>query len=364
MTIGISTSSTSTASLGQLDIGSEAVKAKSSKPISSAAFIDQSIRGQVVSRASAQMATPEQLERLLDSSTFSEAELATVLRINAEQGGENISTLRFDPSAWEQHGAVLIAAIIAMNISRQMSARLRGDFSILAAQAAQRQGQSIIDAGKAEMHSALTGAVVAGAMVIGGLGLQLKGMRQKHLDIKSNQGDAMNARNRAKDLDINLQKNSFKDLPNDPVSKLKVDQGGKRVDLKLRDSEATLTADERAKLSGEIQELNKAAEKSSWQSALNEKTWARNLNVGQALSTMGMVTSTMVASLIRLDVFSQRNEEVLEQTTQMLGKGVSDEEAQRTSESSAMLQKLMEVFAQIMQSRNAAASTIAGNLRA
>jgi hypothetical protein len=99
-------------------------------------------------------------------------------------------------------------------------------------------------------------------------------------------------------------------------------------------------------------------------SALNEKVSGKSLTTGQALTTMAMVLSTMISAVVRLEEYAQRQIEVENQSIQTIGRSLTDEQAQRLSEDSSLMQKLLEVAMQIMQGRNAAASTIASSVKA
>lgn len=309
---------------------SAALASPSASPLLSAR-LDQ----QVVSSARFTEQNLEVFKAQLDISTFTETEQLQVMILADELARRETNQLTFDPSNWEKHTGVLIAAIVAINISRQASSQLRGSFAVMAAEAAVAQGMAIVGAGKAAMQSAISGAAVAGAMALGGMALSLKGQGHKHADLKSNGLEQHASRNRVGDLEAQLQKNS-----------------------------STLTPKERSALSEEIREHSKKAQEAGFKSALNEKVYGKNITVGQALSSMAMVLSTMVSSVVRLEESNQREREVLEQSEQMIGKSLTDEAAQHASEATTLLNKLLEVFQQINQSRNATANTIAGSVRA
>jgi len=334
----------------------------------SSAAIEISIQNQVMSKVFVPLPTLEQLETLTDVSDFDDAQMKLVLEeVEKKTGKEGLeSTLKFDPSAWEKHVGVLVAAIIAVNISRQTSAGLKGTYAVMAADAARAQGVSIIEAGNAVMNSAITGAAVAGAMAMGGMALNLKGQRQKHTDISANKRDAMDARNRANDLQTELTKRSSVENPVDAIKSFTViDKNGNNTrKVELDQSSNNLTAQERAILSDEIATLNKKALVSDLMSALNEKVYGKNLTLGQALTSMAMVLSTMISAVVRLEEYAQRQIEVENQSIQTIGRSLTDEQAQRLSEDSSLMQKLLEVAMQIMQGRNAAASTIASSVKA
>lgn len=335
--------------------------------VGSSAAIENSIQKQVMSKVFVPLPTLEQLETLTDIADFDDAQMKLVLEAVEKKTGKDglESTLKFDPSAWEKHVGVLVAAIIAVNISRQTSAGLKGTYAVMAADAARAQGVAIIEAGNAVMNSAITGAAVAGAMAMGGMALNLKGQRQRHADISANKRDAMDARNRANYLQTELNKTSLVENSVDTIKSFTVmDKNGNVRKVGLDPSANNLTPQERAILSDEIATLNKKALASDLMSALNEKVSGKSLTTGQALTTMAMVLSTMISAVVRLEEYAQRQIEVENQSIQTIGRSLTDEQAQRLSEDSSLMQKLLEVAMQIMQGRNAAASTIASSVKA
>jgi len=333
----------------------------------SSAAVDATLQSQVLSKVFVPLPTLAQLEQLTDISDFSDAEMKLVLNeVEKKTGKEGLeSMLKFDPSAWEQHVGVLVAAIIAANISRQIGAGLKGTYAVMTAEAAVAQGVAIIEAGKAVMNSAIIGAIVAGVMALSGMALSLKGQNQKHADISTNKRDAMDSRNRGDDLQRDLTKNSFIDNPVDATKSFTViDKNGKTRQINLDPSANNITPQERAILSDEISSLNKKSQAADLQSALNEKEYSRNITAGQALASMSMVLSTMSSTVARLEEYVQRQNEVEHQSTQTIGRSMTEEQAQRISEDSAFIQKVLDVAMQIMQGRNAASSTIASSVKA
>jgi hypothetical protein len=76
-----------------------------------------------------------------------------------------------------------------------------------------------------------------------------------------------------------------------------------------------------------------------------------------------MVLSTMVSSVVRMKEYAERQNEVEHQSTQTIARSMTEEQAQEVAQDNALMQKLMEVFTQIMQGRNAAASSIASGMK-
>lgn len=333
----------------------------------SSAAIEISIQNQVMSKVFVPLPTLEQLETLTDMSDFDDAQMKLVLEeVEKKIGKDGLeSLLKFDPSAWEKHVGVLVAAIIAVNVSRQTSAGLKGTYAVMTADAERARGVAIEKEGAAAMASAITGAIVAGAIVMAGMATNLKGQGQKNTDISTNKRDAMDARNRANYLQTELNKTSVVENSVDTIKSFTVmDKNGNVRKVGLDPSANKLTAQERAILSDEIATLNQKALASDLMSALNEKVYGKSLTTGQALSTMAMVLSTMISAVVRLEEYAQRQIEVENQSIQTIGRSLTDEQAQRLSEDSALMQKLLEVAMQIMQGRNAAASTIASSVKA
>jgi hypothetical protein len=335
------------------------------KPIAQAIALGSSIQSQVLG-GNPLMTSAEIDQTTNDFANFSEREQdqACDLFMNNTQPGTLDSMLKFDPGVWEKNISVLIASIVTVNTSRQAAARTAGTFVALAATAAIAQGLSIVKAGEAAMNAAVTAAVGAGALAVGGAAMSLKGQNQKHMDIKSNQTDALKSRQRANELNRDLEKNSFIDNPKDSFTTITTVEGGRMKQVEFQKSGNRLTPDERATLSDEITAHNKNAENSNLQSQLNEKQWSRNMTLGQTMTSLAMVVSAMVSSAVRLEEFKQQSNQVYKQSEQTIDKGIADEARQRTSEETGFQQKLMEALTQVMQSRNATMSTLASAVRA
>lgn len=336
------------------------------KAMGSSPAVNNSVNAQVLGKVWVPLPSPEQLEQLTDSSDFTDAENQKVLNeVEKRVGKEGLeSVLKFDPASWEKHVGVLVAAIMAVNISRQTSAGLKGTYAVMAAEGARAQGMSIIEAGKAVMNSALTAAAVAGTMALGGMTLSLKGQSQKHTDITVNKTGAMEARKAAAEQDIALAQNNFVANPSEAVKTFTVtDRGGKTREINLDPSTNTLAPKDRADLSDEIVRLNKEANGMDLKSALAEKNYSRNITVGQTFSALAMVLSTMISSVVRMEEYAQRQKEVEHQSTQTIARSMTEEQAQEVAQDNALMQKLMEVFMQIMQGRNAASSSIASGMK-
>ncbi|MNO83469.1 hypothetical protein D3C76_747790 [compost metagenome] len=282
--------------------------------------------------------TPQQLNLLLDTSGVSEREsqammalfLATVVHQEKEEGEGGLkdpvaALLSFDPGAWEKHIGVLIASIVAVNVARKASAEMSGMFVQMAYEAAIAQGVAIMAGGEAAMWAAVSGAVVAATMSATGAALTLRGQSQKHTDIKTNQMDAVR-------LDAQAQQ--------------------MRVDLDLDPSK-------RAALESNIREVVAQATDARMKSALQAKTYERNLTVGGAINAMAMTISSGLSAILRLQEYSERQREMLHQSEQGLNKAVSDVANQSVNEYTALLSKILDAIQQLVDSRGSTMNSFA-----
>lgn len=272
----------------------------------------------------------ESFARLTDISQFSDDDLALLKNEVARQSGDDrLLSSGFDPRVWEQHIGVLLTAIIALNIARVANAQLRGHFSVMAAGAAVEQGKAIREGGNASLHAALGAAMVAGALSLGGLALTLKSYQGKHADIVGNKRDALNA-------------------------------GRMEADLRKQLSEPTplnvSTPEDRQAyrnwLESQIIDAGKRRDNALWLSELASRRPDRLIAMGNSMSSMSMVISSVLNAAIRLDEIAQHERQVLQQSNQNVQKSLADEEGQVDARDSALLQKVMEAIQQIIQSRN------------
>ncbi|UUQ66094.1 IpaC/SipC family type III secretion system effector [Pseudomonas fuscovaginae UPB0736] len=269
-------------------------------------------------------------QRLTDVSEFSEADLDILRREVARQAGDaQLESSGFDPRVWEQHVGVLLTAIIALNIARVANAQLRGHFSVMAANAAVEQGKAIREGGNASLYAALGGAMVAGALSVGGLALTLKSYQGKHADIVSNKREALNAGRLETDLRRQLRESD----------KLNVSTPEDRQAY-------------RSWLEDRIIDAGKRRENALWLSELGSRRPDRLIAMGTSLNSMAMVISNVLSAAIRLDEIAQHEREVLQQSNQNVQKSLADEENQVDARDTALLQKLLDIIQQITQSRN------------
>lgn len=289
-------------------------------------------------RQAVEAMTPQQLNQLLDTSGLSEREsqamvsmfLATVVQQENEgaEGGVRdpvADLLSFDPAAWEKHIGVLIASIVAVNVARKSSAEMSGKCVQMAYEAAIAQGVAIMAGGEAAMWAAVSGAVVAATMSATGAALTLRGQSQKHTGIKTNQTNAVTLEAKAQKM---------------------------RVELELDPSK-------RADLEPKIREVVTQATEARLQSALQAKTYERNLTVGGAINAMAMTISSGLSAILRLQEYSERQREVLHQSEQGLNKAVSDVANQSTNGYTALLSKILDAIQQLVDSRGSTLNSFA-----
>jgi len=258
--------------------------------------------------------------------------------------------LAFDPGAWEKHANVLVAAIIALNVARVANAQLRGHFSVMASEAAKSQGAAIVESGRAALNSAITGAVVSGAIAGFAMVKTFQGQALKHADIDVNRRNAMDAGNLERDLRLERDRNEWNPQTTYKIKTFDDFARPKTVDFKPKGS--TLTDKERAWFDGEILKAQKVGQTSDWLSQMGSKGIERKLEIGRALSALSMSFSQVVTSMVRLTEFAAKEKEVLMQSAQSSQKSLADEVSQRDGADAALLQKMMDTVMQIFQSRS------------
>jgi hypothetical protein len=257
--------------------------------------------------------------------------------------------LVFDPGAWEKHANVLVAAIIALNVARVSNAQLRGHFSVLAADAAKAQGAAIIESGKAAMNSAITAAVVSGAIAGFAMFKTFQGQRLKHADINLHKQNVLDANI----IERDLKNNRFSDEW-DPQATYRIktfDDFGRSTSIDFKPQGSTLTPQEQAWFDKEMLKAQKVGQTSDWLSQMGAKGIEKTLEIGRTLSSMAMSISQVVSSMVRMTESAAREKEILQQSAQNTQKSLSDEVGQTDSADRALLQKLMDMVAQILQSR-------------
>lgn len=260
----------------------------------------------------------------------------------------------FDPGAWESHVGILLAAILAMNVARLANAQLRGHYTIVSAEAARAQGEAIREAGTAQLNSAISGAALAGVMAVGGAALNLKGLAGKHADISTHKRTAMEAGNIAGELQVQRARSDFE--PGVPTQVRTLDDAGKPGTTDFTPKGRTTSPEEQAWFDSEIHKAQKHARQSEWQSLMNEKGYLKPQLYGQLLNSLAMTGSNAVSSTVRLGEYAARERELQQQSAQTVTKGLADEVGQKDAADANLLNKLMEMVLQIMQSRAAASA--------
>jgi hypothetical protein len=317
-------------------------------------------------------ATPTDQAQYLSTANFTEADSEVMMNVflaavaqqqkadPKDTKGDPISALiAFDPSAWEKHASVFLAAIFALNAAKKASAEMSGKFAIMAFESAKAQGVAIIKGGEAAMFSAISGAVVAGAMSVGGAALQLKGNAQKHTDIKTNQRDAVKFDALAASKRQDLKAFDQAKMASGPKTTTGINNKGDTLTLKAQKDADRLTDSERANLETGWKETLTSARDARMESKLAQKTYDGNITKGNAISSMAMILSSGLSSIIRLEEVANREKEVLRGAEQGVNKSVSDAATQNVAEDNSMLLKFLEGFQQILEGRNATLSTIA-----
>ncbi|WP_458737056.1 IpaC/SipC family type III secretion system effector [Pseudomonas chlororaphis] len=315
--------------------------------------------------------TPQQLNQHLDTSGFSESEsqammglfLAAVIQQEKAESGDAEKTVKdllsFDPGAWEKHIGVLVAAIVAVNIARKSSAEMSGRFTQMAYEAAIAQGVAIMAGGEAAMWAAVSGAVVAATMSIAGAALSVRGQSQKHTDIKTNQTKAAKLDVDVEQMQVKLNTKPAVMTASGPKQVTGTNVKGEIVTVELQSGSGKLDASERTTLEANIREAVKEAKEARMKSALQAKTYERNLTLGGAISSMAMITSSGLSSILRLQEYAQRQNEVLHQSEQNLNKAVSDVANQSVSEDTALVSKMLDAIQQMVDSRGSTMNSIA-----
>jgi hypothetical protein len=290
-----------------------------------------------------------ELESAIDAYQPSESDRQDFFAASMMLSDEVRNDLVFDPGAWEKHANVLVAAIIALNVARVSNAILRGHFSVMAAEAGKAQGAAIMESGKAALYSAITAAVVSGAIAGFALAKTFQGQGLKHADINVNKRNSLDASNLERDLKRDRARD---DWSPDTTYKVKVfDDFGRSKTVDFKPQGTVLTPKEQAWFDAEILKAQKVGQTSDWLSQMSGKGFEKKLEIGRALNAMSMSLSQVVAGMVRITEHAAREREVLQQSAQNTQKSLSDEIGQKDAADAALLQKLMEMVMQLFQSR-------------
>lgn len=293
--------------------------------------------------------TAAQLESDINAYQPSESDWQDFVAATLMQTDEVRNELAFDPGAWEKHANVLVAAIIALNIARVTNAELRGHFSIMAADAAKSQGAAIMESGKAALYSAITAAVVSGAIAGFAMLKTFQGQGLKHADINLHKRNSLDANTIERDLKRDRASDDW-----NPETTYKItvfDDFGRSRTVDFKPKGTALDPQEQAWFDSEILKAQKIGQTSEWLSLMGVKGIEKKLEIGRALNAMSMSMSQVVSSMVRIKEHAAREEEVLQQGAQNTQKSLSDEVGQRDSADAALLQKLMDMVMQLFQSR-------------
>lgn len=310
--------------------------------------------GQVLSASALPLALP-QMQQLMSTEDWTSGEKELTVEVFKRTLDEpERDRPGFDPGAWESHVGILLAAVIAMNVARQANAQLRGHYTLVSAEAAKAQGEAIREAGTAQLNSAISGGALNLLMAGGGTALNLKGLASKHADIGLHKRNAMEAGNIAGDLQVQRARNDFE--PGVPTQVRTLDDAGKPGAIEFTPKGHTASPEELAWFDSEIQKAQKQARQSEWQSLMNEKGYLKPQLYGQMLSSLATTASNAVSSMVRVDEYAARERELQQQSAHTITKGLADEVGQKDAADSNLLNKLMEMVLQIMQSRAAASA--------
>ncbi len=335
---------------GMSELVAQEQNSKHLKPFSGSSVFAEAVARQVLDHSGATVPSAAELERAIDAYSLTEADWQDFMAASMMLSDEARNELKFDPGAWEKHANVLVAVIIALNVARVTNAQLRGHFSVMASEAAKAQGAAIVESGKAALHSAITGAVVSGAIAGFAMLKTFQGQGLKHADINLHKRNALDAGNLERDLKVERQREHW-----DPQTTYKIntlDDFGRPTTAHFKPKDTTLTAQEQAWFDGEILKVQKVGQTSDWLSQMGSKGIEKKLEIGRALNAMSMSLSQVVSNMVRMTEHAAREKEVLQQSAQSSQKSLADEIAQKDAAEAALLQKLMDMVMQLLQSRS------------
>lgn len=341
---------TNDAGLSELVAQEQFSKDLKAKSLLGARISDNSIAKQVLKHDGFAAPSAAELEREINAYPPTESDWEDFGEALMMLSDDVRNDLIFDPGAWEKHANVLVAAIIALNIARVANAQLRGHFSVMASDAAKAQGAAIVESGKAAMYSAITGAIVSGAISGFALLKTFQGQKLRHADIDLHKRNAMDARDIERDL--KLERNRTEWNPQTTYKIKSVDDFGRPTTVDFKPKASSLSSLDQAWFDKQILNAQKVSETSDWLSQMGSKGIDKKLEIGRALSAMSMSLSQVVASMVRLTEHAAREKEVLQQSAQSSQKSLSDEVGQKDAADAALLQKLMDMVMQLFQGRS------------
>lgn len=337
------------AGLSELIAQDQFSKELKGKRLSDTALVDQIVQKQILQNGDSPESIAMVLDDAINARQLGESDWQDFVAASVNLTDEVRNDLIFDPGAWEKHANVLVAAIIALNISRVANAQLRGHFSIMAADAAKAQGAAIVESGKAALNSAITAAVVSGAIAGFAMVKTFQGQGLKHADINLHKRNALDANNIAGDLGQHRKRDDWNPETNYKIKTF--DDFGRATSVDFKPKGSTLTPQEQAWFDGEILKAQKVGQTSDWLSQAGTKGIEKKLEIGKALNAMSISMSQVVSNMVRMTEHAAREKEVLQQSAQNTQKSLSDEVGQKDSAEAALLQKLMDMVMQLLQSR-------------
>lgn len=318
-----------------------------SKKLNEPAFLKDIATKQVLQNADERPLTAVELESAVNAYKPGESDWQDFVAATTKLDDEVRKDL-FDPGAWEKHANVLIAAIIALNVARVTNAELRGHFGIMAAEAAKSQGAAIMESGKAAIYSAITAGVVSGAISGFAMAKTFQGQGLKHADINLNKRNSLDASNIERDLKRDRASDDWN--PDTTYKITTFDDFGRSKTVDFKPEGSTLTPKEQAWFDAEILKAQKVAQTSDWLSQMGGKGIEKKIEIGRALNAMAMSMSQVVSNIVRMNEHAAREKETLQQSAQNTQKSLSDEAGQKDSAEAALLQKMMDIFVEILQS--------------
>ncbi|MFS8928501.1 IpaC/SipC family type III secretion system effector [Escherichia coli] len=255
--------------------------------------------------------------------------------------------------------ALMVNATVLLSAMRIAETKLSSQLSVISFEATKSAAQNIVNQGTAVLSSSITGAV----MQVGITGI---GAKKSHSGISEQKGAIKN--------NLTTVQNLEKELTG---SKLSLN---KQIDISINQSNKTgskligdnkLTPDNPI-LSSEHKESLSFADK-TLQEKINIQRNSYDINTlsGQQKQNLGRATMESSSLAGNVSQAGGRYASAIEEEEQMINQAsskqaedasqVSKETSRATSE---LINKLMQVIDSINQSRNSAASQIAGNIRA
>ncbi|WP_256572526.1 MULTISPECIES: IpaC/SipC family type III secretion system effector [unclassified Pseudomonas] len=225
-------------------------------------MFDKITARQVLQNPSITAPSAAELESAINAYQPTESDWQDFMAASMMLSDEVRNELIFDPGAWEKHANVLVAAIIALNIARVANAQLRGHFSVMAAEAAKAQGAAIVESGEAAMYSAITGAIVSGAISGFALLKTLHGQTLKHADINLHKRNAMDARNIERDLKLERSRSEWN--PQGTYKIKTLDDFGRAKTVDFKPSGSTRPAEDQAWFDKEILKAQEVGRNAKW----------------------------------------------------------------------------------------------------